>query len=144
MALAGTEAKAAERRASRGWRVALLLWPLCARGPFRLRGGVLLRARAALVPALRGQGRLHVLLRDEEQAGVGVGRGDQTSGQLVEEELDHRVEALQVGLLIDCEVQEPLLDQLQRRRQQVVAPAWDLRTVLLDDLADALGVARVD
>src|SRR5262245_10739039 len=72
---------------------------------------VLVLARAPVVAGLRGQVRPHVLLRHEQQTGVRVRRSDEAAGQLVEEQLHDGVEALQVGLLVDGELQRAVLDQ---------------------------------
>src|SRR4051812_8334372 len=77
---------------------------------------VLLRLVAALVARLRLQVRIHVVLRDEEQTRVRVRRRHEAAGELVEEELDDRLEALQVGLLVDREVQVAALDVVEDDR----------------------------
>ena len=56
-----------------------------ARGPL----DVLLRGRAALVPAVRDVG-LHVGLRDHRQAGVSVGRCEDAAGEVVKVEVEAR------------------------------------------------------
>src|SRR5438876_10306704 len=60
---------------------------------------------ASLEPRLGVQVGPDVLLGDEQQPGVGVGRLLQAARQLVQEELDDRVEALHVRLLVDREVE---------------------------------------
>src|SRR6266542_5073644 len=108
---------------------------------------VLLLARAPLVPRLRGEVRLDVVLRHEQQTRVRRGRRHQPTRELVKEQLDDRVEALQVELLVDREVKVTLVDQLERRRQEVVAAAVDAlarEAVLLHRLCNALRAPRVD
>src|SRR5260221_9809809 len=83
------------------------------------RGDHLLLVRAALEPRLGLQVRRDVLLRHEEEAGVGVSRLLEAARQLVQEQLDHRQEALQVRLLVDREVQGALVDPVQPGVEQV-------------------------
>src|SRR5262245_33603517 len=75
----------------------------CATAIGYLGDGVLLRFGRALVAGLRREVRLHVRLGHEQEARVGVGRSDQATRQLVEEELDDGLEALEVRLLVDRE-----------------------------------------
>src|SRR5215218_11102555 len=46
-----------------------------------------------------------VILRDEHEAGVGIRRTRESAGDLVQVELHHRVEPLQIGLLVYGEVE---------------------------------------
>src|SRR5690242_7918140 len=82
-------------------------------------------SRAALVAGLRRQIRLDVRPRHELQAGVRLRRRDEAAAVPVEKELLDRDEALQVGLLVDREVETAARDRLERPRQQVVAPGPD-------------------
>src|SRR5688572_3727412 len=61
-----------------------------------------------------------VVLGHELQARVRLRRARQAARDLVDEELDDRIHALQVGLLVDREVQLVGLEQLERLRQGVV------------------------
>src|SRR3712207_4298393 len=54
----------------------------------------------ALVPGLGGLVLGDVVLGDEQQPGVGLRWGDQPAGHLVQIQVEHRQEALQVGLLV--------------------------------------------
>ena len=51
--------------------------------------------------------RRHVALRDEGQAGVGVGRDERAAGQVVQVQVQRGQEALQVRVLVDGEVGWP-------------------------------------
>ena len=72
---------------------------------------MLLRARS-LEPVLR-EVRLDVRLRDDAEPRVGVGRLHQPARDVVQVELHDRVEALQVGLLVDREGQVAGVDALR-------------------------------
>src|SRR5215216_1896651 len=88
-----------------------------------------------------------VVLGDELQARVHLAGAGQAAGDLVDVELDDRIEALEVGLLVDREVDLVVLEELERLREGVVSAALDAlvaELVLLDHLGDALGRARVD
>src|SRR5919206_2975042 len=102
--------------------------------------GVSLVARAGL------QVLPHRILGNELQAGVGLRGHHQATGDLVDEELQHRVEALQLGLLVYGEVDNPSFQELERLRQEVVPAAFDplvVQAVLLHNLGDALSAARI-
>ena len=71
------------------------------------------RGVGTLVAGLGALVRVDVVLGDEQQAGVGLGREDQTAGQLVQVQRQDRQEALQVGLLVDGVVQVAGLDGVQ-------------------------------
>src|SRR5687767_5058418 len=58
-----------------------------------------------------------VVLGHELQARVHLAGAGQPAGDLVDEELDDGIEALQVGLLVDREVELVGLQQLERLRQ---------------------------
>src|SRR5918999_2753610 len=91
--------------------------------------------------------RAGVVLGDELQTGVHLARAGEPAGDLVDVELHDRIEALEVGLLVDREVDLVVLEQLERLRQRVVPAALHAllaQLVLLDDLRDALGGAGVD
>src|SRR5207244_11822099 len=102
---------------------------------------------ASLESGLRVQVRVEVVLGDEEQASGGLRRLRQSTGQLVQAQLHHREEALQIGLLVNREVKVAAFDQLQGRGQQVVAASVNTRgrkVVGLHDLGHALRAAGVD
>src|SRR5918912_1176376 len=123
-------------------------------GVSRRRGGYLARSlenlllpRVTLVAGARVQVLPHRILRDELQTGVGLRWHHQAAGDLVDVELHHGVEALQVGLLVDGEVDVPCLEELERLGQEVVPTALDaivVQAVLLHNLGDALRAAGVD
>src|SRR3954453_19542377 len=98
---------------------------------------------SALGVVVRDNGRLI----QELQAGVGVGDAAEAAGCLIHEQLQDRDEALQVGLLIDREVDLVGGQELLGDRREVVAAALDAlvaQRVLLDRLREALRAARVD
>src|SRR5215217_5824518 len=106
----------------------------------------LLLFRVPFETGLRLQVMARVLLRNEHEAGVRICRTRESSGDLVQVELHHRVEALQIGLLVYREVDVASLYELERLRQEVVtSPLYPLlmETVLLHHLGDALGAAGV-
>ena len=72
-----------------------------------------------LVPRRGGQVGADVGLGDEGQAGVGLRRDHQATGEVEQVQGQHRQEALQVRLLVDGEVQAARLDPRQRVRGQV-------------------------
>src|SRR6266545_2795991 len=76
-------------------------------------------ARGTLEARL-GQVGSDVGLGHEDERELGVGRRDEALGELGQKELERRHEALEVGLLVEREVQLSLLDQLQGRRQDAV------------------------
>src|SRR5829696_7095152 len=127
---------------SRAVVVSLKFPPPALRGrlhdPLLLR--VTLKARFGLeVPA-------HGLGGDEDEARVGLRRPRDPAGDLVQVELHHRQEALQIGLLIDGEVYMALAHELQDLRRQVVTAGFDplfVQAGLLHHLGYALGAARV-
>ena len=61
------------------------------------------------------------VLGDEFEARVHVGRADEAARHLEREHLHHRVEALEVGLLVDDEIEEPVAHRFERARQEVIA-----------------------
>src|SRR5271170_1297929 len=79
----------------------------------------LLGRGGALEPAGAGQVRADVGLGDEAQPGVGVGRGNQPAGQVVHVQVEGRQETLQVGVLVDGEVDRAGLDGAERHRGEV-------------------------
>src|SRR5664280_43872 len=78
--------------------------------------------------------RAHVGRGNEAQARVRIARLHQAGRDLVQEQLNRRDESLQVGLLVDREVEVAALDTLQHRDLHVPARAPDLalQVVLLD------------
>src|SRR5665213_2041691 len=78
--------------------------------------------------------RAHVGRGNEAEARVGVARLHQAGRDLVQEQLNRRDESLQVGLLVDREVEVAALDTLQHRDLHVpaLAPDLALQVVLLD------------
>src|SRR5690349_17605150 len=108
---------------------------------------VLLTARAALEAALRRQVAGHVGARDEVEPRVRVRGRDETAAVAMQEELEHGKKALQVGLLVDREVELASVDRAQRRREEVVAARFHtalVEAVLAHHRSDACGRARVD
>src|SRR5438270_2135430 len=114
----------------------------------RLRSALgLLDARAsagALVAALGAAVRNDRRLVQELQAGVDVRDAAQVLRRFVHVELHDRQEALQVGLLVDREVDLARGEQLLGHRRQVVAaalPSLGAQPLLLDRLREALSRA---
>src|SRR5215208_5319767 len=106
-----------------------------------LRFGVPLEARRGLEVAAHGVGR------DEDEARVGPPTARDSSGDVVQVELYHGQEALQVGLLVDGEVYVALAHELQGLWRQVEATGLDALVVqaeLLHYLGHALGAPPVD
>src|SRR5918993_1502161 len=106
----------------------------------------LLLLRVPLEARLRLEVPAHGLGGDEDEARVGLRRPRDPAGDLVQVELHHRQEALQIGLLIDGEVYVALAHELQDLWRQVVAAGLDALFVqagLLHHLGDTLGAARV-
>src|SRR5215475_3790071 len=68
-------------------------------------------ARAALEAALRRQIAGHVLAGDEVETRVRIRRRDEMPAVAVKEHLQHREEPLQVRLLVDGEVEMPVVDR---------------------------------
>src|SRR5215471_10746807 len=60
------------------------------------------------------------VLRDEFETGVDVGRSDQPARHLPYEHLHDRIEALQIGLLVDHEIKEAVAHRFERFRQQII------------------------
>src|SRR5919202_1570122 len=122
-------------------------------GVSRRRGGYLARSvenllllGVSLVARTGLQVLPHRVLGNELQTGVGLRGHHQAAGDLVDVELHHGIEALQVGLLVYGEVDVPALEELERLRQEVVPTAFDplvVQAVLLHHLGDALCAARV-
>ena len=108
------------------------------------RPGYFCALRAAFVAGLGRQVRLDVLLGDEQQAGVRLGRGHEPAGELVEEQLEHRQKPCRYGCWSMVKSRKPAVDQVERSGSRSKPPPFDLplQAVLLDDLADALGVSR--
>src|SRR3954452_1365971 len=103
--------------------------------------------RGSLIAALGLVVRGDRGLVQELQARVGVGDAAQRARRLVHEQLQDRDEALQVGLLVDREVELVGGQQLLGDRREVVAARLDAlgaQVVLLHRLSDRLGAAGVD
>src|SRR5207248_2565378 len=100
-----------------------------------------LAARASLETAPRREVAADVLTGDEVEARVRVGGRDEMVAVAIKEHLEHREEALQVGLLVDREVEMLVPDRPERGGQQVVPPCADAALVQLV-LAHHLGDAR--
>src|ERR1700727_1230291 len=86
-------------------------------------------------------------LVEEFQSGVRLGDAGQPLRRVVHVELEDREKALQVGLLVDRELDVPGGEQLLGDRRQVIPaadPSLGFQTLLLDRLGDALGAARVN
>src|SRR5437764_14716169 len=75
----------------------------------------------ALVPALGAVVLRDGLLVEELQPGVDIGRTRQLLGDVVQVQLEDREEALQIGLLVDCELYLAGSQQLLGDRDTVVA-----------------------
>src|SRR5215211_173919 len=106
----------------------------------------LLLFRVPFETGLRLQVLARVLLRNEHEAGVRICRTRESSGDLVQVELHHRVEALHIGLLVYREVDVAGLYELERLRQEIVPAATHpllVQAVLLHHLGDTLGAAGV-
>src|SRR3954467_15760351 len=82
------------------------------------RDGVLHGARASLVARARGQVGPDVAPCHEDEPGVRVGGRYEPARVAGEEELQDRQEALQVGLLVDREVEVSVGDRAQRLGEQ--------------------------
>src|SRR5579885_2418736 len=107
----------------------------------------LLLAGASLEARLGTQVGADVVFGDEEQPRVRIRWLHETARKLVEEKLDHRIEALEIRLLVDGKVEIPGIDLLQRLGQQVIATGmhpFGGQVVLLHDLADALCASGID
>src|SRR5207248_8915767 len=105
------------------------------------------RAAGALVPALGAVVGDDRRLAQELEARVDLGDAGQSLRGLVEVELQDWEKPLQVGLLVDREVDLALGEQLLGDRYQVVTaalPALLSQTLLLDGLRDGLRRAGVD
>src|SRR5258707_4240517 len=104
----------------------------------------LLRGRRPFEPAGDRVGG-HGVLRHEREAGVGVRRGHEAAGDVVQVEVEHRYESLQVGILVDGEVQLAGLDRGQGAGGEVEPPVRDLarQAVLRQHRAEELGRARI-
>src|SRR5947207_780553 len=81
---------------------------------------ILLEVRAPFVPREGRHVRGQVSPRDEDDARVRVRGGDEAPGVLEEVELEQWDETLEVGLLVDREVQVPVADRPERSDEQVV------------------------
>ena len=92
------------------------------------RDGIGACARAALVAAARGEVAADVVPRHELESGVGVGRRHETARVAAEKELLDRQQALQVGLLVDREVEPARGDRLERPWQDAIK---DIVTALI-------------
>src|SRR4051812_32798680 len=95
------------------------------------------RRGRALVAALRVVVIGHRRLVEELQAGVGVRDAGQAARCLVHEQLQDRQESLQIGLLVDREVDLIAREQLLGHRREVIPAALDAllaQAVLLDRL----------
>src|SRR5215207_2635722 len=122
--------------------VSLKLLPpaLCEGLDLRRRLHDLLRLRVPL-EARRGlEEAVHGLGRDEDEARVRLGRARDSAGDVVQVELHHREEALQVGLLVDGEVYVSGPHKLESLRQEVV-PAGLHTLVVEAELLHHLGHA---
>src|SRR5258708_39404616 len=105
------------------------------------------RTRATLEACLGIQVRIDVVLIHEEQTGVCLRGEHQSARQLVKEELENRNETLEIGLLVDGEVEVARFDLLQRLGLQIKTAtvyAFGLKEVLFHDLPQALRAAGVD
>src|ERR1035438_8859420 len=91
----------------------------------RRRGGGL-RHSPAFQAGRVCKGRGHVGRGNEAEARVRIARLHQAGRDLVQEQLNRRYESLQVGLLVDGEVELAALDTLQHRDLHVPARAPDL------------------
>src|SRR5918992_4127622 len=92
------------RRASAITSARSLVWDRTGPGPQLLGRG------RPLEPGLGGQVWIDVVLGHEQQTGVGLRGRDEPAGQLVHPQGQHRQEALQIGLLVDGEVEVAGLD----------------------------------
>src|SRR5581483_1337199 len=91
----------------------------------------------AFVPALGRSVRSDRRLGQELEARVSFSNTRQAVGRVVKVELENGQEALQVGLLVDREIDVPLGEQRLRDRREVVAaalPALLPQALLLDRL----------
>src|SRR5215471_15066571 len=82
-------------------------------------------------------------LRGEGQAGVGVRRLHQATGQVEQVQVQRGQEALQVGVLVDGEVELAGLDRGQRARGEVEPTGRDSEADGLELRAEQLGRPRV-
>src|SRR5215203_6131305 len=133
---------------SRAVVVSLTLPPPALREGLGLRRRLhdLLLLRVTLEARLRLEVPAHGLGGDEDEARVGLRRTRDPAGDLVQVELHHRQEALQIGLLIDGEVYMALAHELQDLRRQIVTAGFDplfVQAGLLHHLDYTLGAARV-
>src|SRR5437588_2134141 len=103
------------------------------------------RARARSFVAALGRGvRLDRGLVQELEARVDVGGARQPLADVVQVQLEDREEALEVGLLVDCELDLARAQELLGDRGEVVAAALDAlrrQPVLVNRLGGGLGVA---
>src|SRR5215207_4295506 len=124
----------------------VLLVQMLREGPLGLLDDLLVLRRPLEARRAAEVGR-GVVLGEELQAGVHVAGAGEGAGDLRQEQLDDRIEPLDVGLLVDREVELVVAQQLERLGQRVVAAALHAlvaQLVLLDDLADRLRRAGVD
>ena len=98
---------------------------------------------AALVPRLAVEIGVDAVFGDEFEAGVDVGWANKAARRLPREHLHDRVEALQVRLLVDHEIEKAVMHRLQRAGQHVVAAGANTFGGKIVFAADEAAIHRV-